>query len=189
VAWQIGSRLVWWFGNDPSGVQAVCAILSTIITGVLCYLTYRYMRLTRELANTAMEQVRASVRPIVKVRLSFGGGASPAGQEIFKDQIVVDVTNSGAPLLISRVWLEWDHYGDSEMVRHEVPGFRDRVFSPQEGRKETMHAWHENSFPTPEHFPSWSDFVTAEIHCSDLGGLCPTVYVYRNADGVRIVQA
>jgi hypothetical protein len=45
-------RFIWWVHNEPNApatlVQATSALVSTVITGALCWITSRYMVLTRQ---------------------------------------------------------------------------------------------------------------------------------------------
>lgn len=184
-------RFVWWIqhgANSTAIIQSLCAVLATAITGVLCWITYRYMVLTRYLANMATEQLRAMVRPVVAAKLSFQGGIAN-GASFFTDEVVIEITNAGTvPLIVNRVWAEWEHSPDGEQGRMEVPGFRDVVFAAKETNIENIRLGLKGAKPAVDDFGPWSDFFLVEIHCSDLGKLAPQTYIYQNATGLRLLN-
>ena len=46
-----------WLNQNASAVQALAAVATLIVTGALALLTARYVRLTRRIADSALEQV------------------------------------------------------------------------------------------------------------------------------------
>jgi len=49
-----------WLNQNASAVQALAAVATLIVTGALALLTGRYVRLTRRIADSALEQVEHS---------------------------------------------------------------------------------------------------------------------------------
>ena len=184
-------RFAWWLSHEPTApsvlLQTICSVLSVAITAALCVITYHYMRLTRKLSETAVNQLRAVVRPIIDVHFSFGGGQDSAGAEVFKNQVYITITNTGSnPLIIKKATIRWEHSPQSAPLEEEVAAFRTVVIS---SRKEASHQFLmrvNGADPVVDHFPSWSDFVQLRVVCSDLGGLAEQIYFYENASGLTV---
>lgn len=184
-------RFFWWIQNDANApvvlLQSVLSVLMVGITGVLCRVTYRYMVLTRELATTARTQLQESVRPVIAVRLSFGGAQNSYGEDVFRDRADITVTNDGTvPMVIQKVVLGWDHCGDGNLVQKEVPGFRHVLVNPGNKHFEEQQMLVDNVAPSVEHLDSWSDFVSVSVECSDLGRAAPVSYIYQHATGLQV---
>lgn len=47
-----------WFAKSASAIQAIASVVGVLITGVLAYITWRYVKITREIAESSAEQVR-----------------------------------------------------------------------------------------------------------------------------------
>jgi hypothetical protein len=185
------SRFVWWVQNDPTAVvvsiQCFSSVVTIVITGILCWVTYCYMMLTRELVLTAQKQLRESVRPVIAVYLRFGGAQNSYGEDIFRDRTYVTISNQGTlPLVVQRVLLGWDHSDKGAWVEKELPGFRNIVMNPSIERQEDCWMVVDNIPPSVEHFDSWSDFVSVTVWCSDLGGASPVSYIYQRATDLRL---
>jgi len=107
MAYEFG-RFFWWLQHEPNApatfVQSCAVVVTTIVTTLLCGVTYKYMVLTRHLARMATEQLRAAVRPVINLRLYFQGGQDSVGGIIFSDEVAVELTNVGnAPLVIKKL--------------------------------------------------------------------------------------
>jgi hypothetical protein len=59
--------------------QAISAAVTAVVTFVLCLITFRYMPLTKKLADTASEQFKTSLRPLIDISIDFDRGGSPQG--------------------------------------------------------------------------------------------------------------
>ena len=77
-----------WFKENAAAIQAFASIAALIVAIVLAWLTYRYVRLTRDIAASSLEQVRhireateieleqharALASLVLRIRTSFGG--------------------------------------------------------------------------------------------------------------------
>jgi hypothetical protein len=77
-----------WFKENAAAIQAFASIAALIVAIVLAWLTYRYVRLTRDIATSSLEQVkyireaaqiervqnaRALASLALRIRTSFGG--------------------------------------------------------------------------------------------------------------------
>lgn len=169
-------RFTWWLQHDPNApglIQAASALLSVLITGALCWITYRYMLLTNQITETSREQLRASVRPIISVDFYFSGGRDSVGGVVFKDRVFITIANAGSnPLIIQKATLGWSHHDDGEFVERAAP-FAFKVLAPKEEAKETVIMIINGEAPKVEHFAPWSDFVYLTVECSDLGKIAP----------------
>lgn len=47
-----------WFKDNAAVIQALSSVAGLVITGVLAWLTWRYVRLTRDIASSSLEQVK-----------------------------------------------------------------------------------------------------------------------------------
>jgi hypothetical protein len=47
-----------WLNQNAAAIQALSGIAALIVTGVLAWLTWNYVRLTREIARSSLEQVK-----------------------------------------------------------------------------------------------------------------------------------
>jgi hypothetical protein len=77
-----------WFKENAAAIQAFASIAALVVAIVLAWLTYRYVRLTRDIAASSLEQVkhireateiereqhaRALASLALRIRTSFGG--------------------------------------------------------------------------------------------------------------------
>lgn len=49
-----------WLNENAAAIQVLSGIAVLVVTGLLAWLTSRYVRLTREIANSSLEQVKLS---------------------------------------------------------------------------------------------------------------------------------
>ena len=174
-----------WLNDNAGAVQGVSAVLSVAVTIILAIVTYRYVPLTERISRTSMEQLRASVRPIIAVRFSFGGG-NDHGNVYFRDRIIVRIENvGGSPLIVQTVTLGWELFSSPGWVDSEVHGLKGGVLVAGEHRfaEVTMET---DEIPAAEHFDAWSDGLTATVDCSDLSGLVAMSYNYNQPSGLWI---
>jgi hypothetical protein len=147
------------------------------------------IKAARESAESTYQLLRASVRPVINVELGFIeriGSDSLTG--IFTNQVVITISNKGtAALVLERVIATWEHDGEGLVGEIESPGFRKLVLASGNHQKERIQTFAHNSEPQIDHFDSWRDMFQVEIQCRDLGGVTPITYLYRPADGVRLV--
>jgi hypothetical protein len=186
-------RFIWWLYHDQNAAatltQAVSAAVTAIVTAILCRISYRYMVLTRQLSDTAVNQLRASVRPLIKVTLDFGGARDSYGVPVFKDKVTITIRNVGmSSIVIKKVVLEWEVSEDNEPLEvvtatGEAVGLRNVVLTPTDSHADTLRI---NA--KVNHFGIWSDWVSATTLCEDIGGLAPVEYFYRQVDGLKIVS-
>lgn len=47
-----------WLNENAAAIQVLSGIAVLVVTGLLALLTSRYVRLTREIANSSLEQVK-----------------------------------------------------------------------------------------------------------------------------------
>ena len=47
-----------WFNENAAAIQALSSVAGLLVTGVLAWLTSRYVRLTRDIATSSLEQVK-----------------------------------------------------------------------------------------------------------------------------------
>lgn len=185
--WYEIGRVTWAFEHDtPVFLQVISALATASVTIALCWISYRYMVLTRRILRVTTEQARAAVRPIVTVSLVFQGGQGPSGAVVFKEEVVVTITNVGnAPLVIERVMVTWEHSSDVGEVSAEARGFRGVVLAVGTAAMDTVKVKVDARYPQFEHFGAWSDFVAVDVKCSYLGSVAPVGYVYQPATGLR----
>ena len=46
-------RLIWWLGQNSAAIQAVAALTTVVLTGVLISVTMRYVSLTQKIVETS----------------------------------------------------------------------------------------------------------------------------------------
>ncbi len=187
-------RFFWWIANDPTApavfIQAFASVVMMVTTIVLARTTYKYMELTRKLANTALEQLKASVRPEVEISLDFGGGRSSTGAVVFKDTVSITINNTGSgALLITKVTIGWQDSNTGDPGHMEARAFRGAVITSKGKRTETTTLSNNGKelVVDPQYLEMWKDMLAITVECSDVGGLAPISYVYQQCDGVSIV--
>jgi hypothetical protein len=47
-----------WFKDNAAVIQALSSVAGLVVTGVLAWLTWKYVRLTRDIASSSVEQVK-----------------------------------------------------------------------------------------------------------------------------------
>jgi hypothetical protein len=155
--WQ---RFWWWLQHDQSApaviIQALTSLITVVLTATLCWVTYQYMQLTRTLARTAQDQLRASLRPSIEVWEEFGGAQDSTGQEIFRDRVFVLIKNTGhSPLLVTKVTADWDHT-PGQRVESEILDFRNIVLNAEKGKGYNLIMIVNGKIPVVPHFELWS---------------------------------
>jgi hypothetical protein len=185
-------RFFWWVYHDPNApavFQAVASVLTVAITAILCWITYRYMVLTRHLVETTREQLKAALTPVLFVRLEFRGARDDYGGEIFKDQLYINIKNTGTnPLAIHKAVVEWEHSPTERETKAEAAGFRGVVISAGADDHDVVRMLKGSTLPRFDHFGSWSDHVSVTVECSDLGGISPMTYIHQNVTGLRLLE-
>jgi hypothetical protein len=73
---KLGACVKWLNENAPA-IQALASVAALIVTGVLAGLTWRYVRLTREIARLSLEQVQ-HIREAARVALRQSANALSA---------------------------------------------------------------------------------------------------------------
>lgn len=63
-----------WFRENAAVIQALSSAAGLVVTAVLAWLTWRYVRLTREIANSSLEQVKY-IREVARVSLRQSASA------------------------------------------------------------------------------------------------------------------
>lgn len=66
-----------WLNENAAAIQALSGLAVLVVTGLLAWLTSRYVRLTREIANSSLEQVRL-IRESARVDLQHNASALKA---------------------------------------------------------------------------------------------------------------
>lgn len=148
------------------------------------------IKAAQQSAEGSYQLLRASVRPVINVELTFQQQIGPDGlNNVFTNWVVIHIHNTGtAALVLERVIASWQHDEEGLVGNVEAPGFRKSVLSSGNERKERISIYAHGSSPNIEHFDSWSDFFQVEVHCRDLGGITPITYLYRPADGVSLLM-
>jgi len=68
--------MIEWFNANAGAVQGLAALAVTILTALLAFLTYRYVRLTGTIANAAKEQVE-----LARLQASVSSSLAEAAKE------------------------------------------------------------------------------------------------------------
>jgi hypothetical protein len=58
-----------WLNQNAGAVQALAAVLMFIVTTVLCWVIWLYVRFTNTIAETARRQLSASIQPVVSLEI------------------------------------------------------------------------------------------------------------------------
>lgn len=66
-----------WLNENAAAIQALSGLAVLVVTGLLALLTWRYVRLTREIANASLEQIRL-IRESARVDLQHNASALKA---------------------------------------------------------------------------------------------------------------
>ena len=91
-------RFIWWLGQNSAAVQALAAVVTVLLTGVLIFVTIRYVLLTRKLVEASEASIRAGFMPDINANIDF---THPR-----KDELSIYVKNTAeAPICILRAKL------------------------------------------------------------------------------------
>jgi hypothetical protein len=191
LGYQCG-RMIWAFDHlGDQWVTGFAAVVTMLITAVLAYLNYRYMVLAERQTATAVEQLRAAVRPIIKVRLDFQGGQDNIGGTIFTDEILAAIQNTGAnPLVLRAAKIAWYHSEGIGNIECDLPKFRDVVLDRDQRHWDVCKVCDKDgNLPAFSNFNVWAEHVCLTVTCSDVGGLSSVTYTYQEKTGLGVVAA
>jgi hypothetical protein len=65
------ARFIWWLNQNSGAVQAMAAVATTVLTGVLILVTIRYVSLTGKLLEASEASARASFMPDIEASIEF----------------------------------------------------------------------------------------------------------------------
>lgn len=91
-------RFIWWLGQNSAAVQALAAVATVALTGVLIFVTMRYVSLTQKILEAGEASMRAGFLPDISAYIDF---THPR-----RDELSVYVKNVGeSPIRVSRAKL------------------------------------------------------------------------------------
>ena len=91
-------RFIWWLGQNSAAVQALAAVATVVLTGVLIFVTIRYVSLTQKILEAGEASIRAGFLPDINASIDF---THPR-----RDELSVYVQNVGeSPIRVSRAKL------------------------------------------------------------------------------------
>jgi hypothetical protein len=130
---------MWWVGQNSAAIQAVSAVVTVIVTGILCCVTTRYVVLTSAIADTTQKQLSASLQPVLTmgVRNDILGN-SPATMEQRQANISgsFHVANTGnTPFKIKQVYIVPEYSTPDKPFKQDKymrPGIENRIVMPHE---------------------------------------------------------
>ena len=173
-------RFIFWLGQNSTIVQALASIVTLLLTAILAWITYRYMKLTRQLALSAREQSTSAAQqlrllahpnPIVEVRTDRK-----------ERSVSITIINRGAyPFRLDNAVIgAADDEGEQFTVMlREMCGVivgsndnaRNRVFL------------HERKIELDS--GAFEDWLRVEFDCGDVIALAKKRYSYTKVDGLR----
>jgi hypothetical protein len=100
-------RFLWWLFHDanaPGVVQAFAAIATTLVTIILCWITWRYVTLTASLVKFNSDSLKMSYVPDLAAEITYADYSQ-------RDLAFVSITNNAqAPVAILRAELSGGIY-------------------------------------------------------------------------------
>src|SRR5882724_2542644 len=95
-----------WFRANSTAIQAMAAFLSFFLTVVLIAITWRYVRLTRDIAETTHRQLSAALQPVLELTIqlrSYGAGTA-MGNLTYSATLGFSIINKGtSPVKLKHV--------------------------------------------------------------------------------------
>jgi hypothetical protein len=159
-----------WLNENAEGVQAITAIVIVFLTAVLVYVTGRYVRLTKDMAQTLREQLAASFQPNVEMTLtncSAGHWSDGRGKQGETVGGTITIRNKGnLPLKVVTVAMKLIYDNGAFPVQTVTEDAKHRVVAPDE-MTEFLHVIIE----VPSGGSTTPHEQIAQIHCSDLAGV------------------
>jgi hypothetical protein len=64
-------RFIWWLGHNSAAVQALAAVATVVLTGVLIIVTMRYVSLTQKMLEAGEASIRAGFLPDIEANIDF----------------------------------------------------------------------------------------------------------------------
>ena len=170
-------RFIWWLG------QNFVAVVEMLLTAVLAYFNYRYIKLTSELARSAREQSDSAGRqlrllahpnPVVKVTIDRQ-----------KRSVCVEITNRGAyPFRLENAEIAANDDEGSPFTKklHEVCG--GLVGSNDNARTYAFLRDEKIDLGSG----AFEDWLRVEFDCEDVIGLAKKRYSHTKVSGLREIS-
>jgi len=187
MAWLVYQihRIAWAFDHDGAAfVQGLSALLTTAVTGILCWVTWRYVRLTNIMAETMKRQLSASMQPFLLLSILEEKYQTEENQPIILHAKVA-VKNRGAqPVKLVRMSV-FVQYWPNNSARHGmfpkvVLEGVGRVLMPEEEEIQVTIVQTEIRYRGPGRYG-----LRLHVECTDLSGVSEHSFVLEPPYGLR----
>jgi hypothetical protein len=175
-----------WFNQNATTVQAITAIFSVVLTVIAIAVTWRYVALTKDIAENTHMQLSAILQPMLTMQFNLTTYGSSlvvdTGEETFHVNGRVGITNTGkSPVKFRKLYAVLHRRQDSttrELVV-EIDLYSGRVLMPEEA------ALDEFSIDVPSGEWHYPDVFGLRVICTDLSELIEHEFNFHPTKGVR----
>jgi hypothetical protein len=178
-------RAGWAFNNEGAvWIQGFSAVVSAVLTAVLVGITWKYMRLTKNLAEQSRLQTEQSRQQLLL--MAHPNIVARVRVDRDRREVFIKITNRGAyPFRLRNVVIRGqdDEGNDFTMISHELWGVTLGTSDTADGH-EFLH-----DRRVELNSGAFEDRLLVEFDCEDLLGLAQKRYSYSNLNGLREVIA
>jgi hypothetical protein len=124
-----------WFARNSSALQGMAAFFSPILAVIVIAITWRYVVLTKSIAETTRLQLAAALQPLLEINLRgdmFGESNSP-GQKYSLGGTLSIFNRGTTPVKIKDIYLVIDYRGPDRAFaqnEYEIEGHVGQVLNP-----------------------------------------------------------
>jgi hypothetical protein len=172
-------RLIWWLNQNAGAVQALCAVITVLLTVVLAGATIWYARLTSTLNHTAQRQLSAMLFPNLELSLSSSGsqGARGSHHEI---GVSLQVSNKGQQsVLLHRMSLGAMYAGNIDGTGEVTVECDGQLIAAGAVQNESRSV----EVTVPDGFNAGNIQLRAVVECTDVGRLSQHTFIIDHERG------
>jgi hypothetical protein len=130
------NKMMKWFSDNSQALQGIAAALSPIFTLAIIWVTWRYVSLTRALAETTHKQLSASLQPVLVLHIASGhyGEGIALDKRIFWADGEFSVKVRGtSPVKLKAIYIVVQHWMPVFVqYEQELVEYKDRILMPDE---------------------------------------------------------
>lgn len=183
-------RATWAFNHDGAAwVQGFSAIVTVLVTGILAFITYKYVRLTATLVQHAHQQTEQARQQLLL--MAHPNVTLNVDVNVKERRICVSIKNHGAyPFQVSNGILTYPEFAEDGNKVNDQVLFR---LNQLEGAIVSSHESAEEYFFPKEitddiQCGMFSDIAEIQFTCKDVLGLVEKRYSHRNVGGLREID-
>lgn len=178
-------RLLWWLGQgqNAAAVQALSAVATVMLTGLIAFVTWKYVSLTGKYVNltrAAVDLTKAGFQAEMHPKLAFSLG-EPAGDLV---NFTASIRNAGSrPIRIISLGVFCFDVKNAEPLfpRMELDNYRDVTLAPSDQLPVVVSA---ELILKLSDFGNRSDATTwVTVWCCDIANSADHTFVYRTESG------